>query len=78
VITLSLMAIVWREEAHHWTGLALRFLVAVAALVAFAFVENAEPVGALASIGLAVVFGLAWLALSYPDLRRVLPLIARG
>ncbi len=77
VIALPILALVWRREQHHWTFLAARFVVAVVVLVVLAVYEDRSDVGTVASIGLAVAFAVAWLAVSATDVRRVLPLLTR-
>jgi putative peptidoglycan lipid II flippase len=69
------LVIVWREERHHWTGLAGRFVVAVAVLVGLAVYEDRSDASDLAGLGLAVAFLAAWCVVSLGDLRRVLPFI---
>lgn len=76
-ITMPPLVIVWWREGHHWTGLAVRFVVATAALVALSAYEDRSDVSNLAAVGLAAAFLVAWLAASATDVRRVLPLIAR-
>jgi hypothetical protein len=39
--------------------------------------EQRRHVAPVAAVGLAVAFVVVWLAVSYTDVRRVLPLIAR-
>jgi O-antigen/teichoic acid export membrane protein len=76
-ITMPPVIIVWRREGHHWTGVAIRFVVATAALVALSVYEDRADVSDLGALGLAAAFLLVWLAASATDVRRVLPLIAR-
>jgi O-antigen/teichoic acid export membrane protein len=76
-ITLPILVIVWRRERHHWAALFTRFALAVVVLVVLAIEEVRQHVGALASLGLAVGFVVVWLAASYTDVRRVLPLILK-
>ena len=72
---VPILVMVWRREGHHWTALAVRFVVAVAVLVALAVYEDRSDARALTAIGLAVAFVVVWLAVSATDVRRVLPLI---
>jgi O-antigen/teichoic acid export membrane protein len=74
-ITLPILILVWRRERHHWTALAVRFIVAVAVLVLLAVYEQHADIGTLPAFGLAAAFLVAWLAISATDVRRVLPLI---
>jgi O-antigen/teichoic acid export membrane protein len=76
-IALPILVLVWVREQHHWTFLAARFVVAVVVLVVLAVYEDRSDVGTVASIGLAVAFAVAWLAVSATDVRRVLPLLTR-
>jgi O-antigen/teichoic acid export membrane protein len=76
-ITVPPLVIVWRREAHHWTALAIRFVVATAALVAISVYEDRNDLSDAASLGLAVGFVVVWLAVSLTDVRRVVPLIVR-
>jgi putative peptidoglycan lipid II flippase len=76
-VIVPILALVWVREQHRWTFLALRFAVAVAALVALAVYQDHSDVGPLGSIGLAVAFGAVWVAASATDVRRVLPLLTR-
>jgi O-antigen/teichoic acid export membrane protein len=74
---VPILALVWRRERHHWTWLSVRFGLAVVVLVTVAVNEQTGHTSALSAITLAVVFLVGWLALSYPDVRRVLPVILR-
>ncbi len=76
-ITLPILVIVWRREGHRWTALGVRFVAAVAVLVALAVWEERTHIDALPSVGLAVAFVVVWLAVSASDVRRVLPLLSR-
>jgi putative peptidoglycan lipid II flippase len=71
------LVVVWRQERHHWTGLALRFVLAVAVLVALAVYEERSGAGDLRCLALAAGFAVVWLVVSWRDVRRVLPVIAR-
>ena len=77
VISLLPFAIVWRGERHRWAALTIRFLTAVAVLVALAVYEDRSDVSDLTAVGLAVGFVVVWLAVSATDVRRVLPVIVR-
>jgi putative peptidoglycan lipid II flippase len=76
-IAVPPLVIVWRRERHHWTALAVRFVLATAVLVALSVYEDRADVSTLAAAALAAAFLVVWLAVSASDVRRVLPLIVR-
>jgi O-antigen/teichoic acid export membrane protein len=67
VVGLMPIADVWRRDGHRWALPAARFTLGSTVVVALCVLEQRGAVGVLGQVGLALVFMLGWLALSYRD-----------
>ena len=67
--SLGLLATVWWVERHHWLGLAVKLVGGTAVVLVLAELARQVdgPAGALAQLGAAAAFALAWLLLNRRD-----------